>query len=449
MVHSLRRYDGFTQINNLYINQQYGGGPRPPMGPSIWGGCCHPPVSNEPGKGLWTAFGITAGLSFLGNTLAAIFGKKGGGQQVQQQPQQQYTQPYPQLQMQYSFTPMMPGYTPRLQQQPIAPQQNPTKTNLETAAKLYGYTIIETPDGKFMAVAKDKEPITGTFDEIIKGMANGGKKTPENVAQDNLPESDHLPVNDNRQAHDTQLKQDNSPVQDKQPEQEEPPVQLNKDGKATVQATPFSYPELSDGLKWQRNSNEKYANMTTDNLVKELAKNGITVTKEQLEAANPGAIKNGKVVDASKLDIPAKATADNNASVKNGGWKGQEDSAWYSGDQQFVGANGHVYEVVAKDGDHLNTKRFNQPGIRNGSSIEFSDKYKDGGVKEIIDDETGETFPAKRNGNKIVVTVGGKDIPLEEFLSGDYAGKGQNKQAKKVQPDIQPKAVAGGWSGII
>ncbi len=184
MVHNLRGYGGFTQINNLFINRQYGGAPRPPMmGGSIWGGgCCPPPVSDGPGKGFWTAFGITAGLSFLGNLAAAIWGKKDGGQ-VQQQ-QQPYAQPYAQ-QMPYSYTPMMPGYTPRMQQ-PGIQQQNPTKTNLETAAKMYGYTIIETPDGKFMAISKDKGTVSGTFDEIINGMANGAKKPAEVVENNEL-----------------------------------------------------------------------------------------------------------------------------------------------------------------------------------------------------------------------------------------------------------------------
>ena len=107
-----------------------------------------------------------------------------------------------------------------------------------------------------------------------------------------------------------------------------------------------------------------------------------------------------------------------------GKWSAQVDQG-LGRDQQFVAANGDIYEVIGgKFNNHLNTMWFNQSGLRDGTSISIKKGYS-GDIKYIENTETGYRFPIEyaaggQDGNSIVVLVGDQRIPFEDFLNGNY-----------------------------
>ena len=107
-----------------------------------------------------------------------------------------------------------------------------------------------------------------------------------------------------------------------------------------------------------------------------------------------------------------------------GKWRAQEDPG-FGKDQQFVAANGNIYEVIVMGhNNHLNTMWFNQSGLRDGTSISIKKSYN-GQLKCIENIDTGKQFEIEygaggQDGNSIVVLVGDQKIPFEDFLNGNY-----------------------------
>lgn len=161
-------------------------------------------------------------------------------------------------------------------------------------------------------------------------------------------------------------------------------------------------------------------NTNTDKLTELIIKSNPSVFNAD------GTVKDN--ADWNELKLPSAEYLQENAyTVVLNKWSGREDPG-FGKDQQFVAANGNIYEIIGGAyNNHLNKMWFNQSGIENGTSISIKNSYS-GGIKYIENQETGKQFPVEysaggKDGNGIVVLVDEQRIPLEEFLNGDYDKK--------------------------
>ena len=101
----------------------------------------------------------------------------------------------------------------------------------------------------------------------------------------------------------------------------------------------------------------------------------------------------------------------------HGNWSVYESGHWASGDAQFKDKSGNVYELRCKDKTHLNFSEKKVHLNKDNTAIQVGKLHRVK-VHEFFDKETKQTIPARcDNEGYIWVTVGDKEIRVEEFLS--------------------------------
>ena len=198
------------------------------------------------------------------------------------------------------------------------------------------------------------------------------------------------------------------------------PTEVVKDG-GTGKGR-FTFPELpNSSYSWGRlaaDQRQSYEGRTVEDLASQLLKENpkLGMDKdaliEALKKANPTAISDGKVVNASKLDLPIQKT-----------FIAQQDPHVLSNDQQFVATDKSAWEVVT-DGpnDHLNEKYFDNSTEGQIKLNESGQKYT---IEFIQNEDTGERIKAqKQEDGTIKISVDdGKtySVKLEDFLNNPSA----------------------------
>ncbi|MBQ8167925.1 hypothetical protein IJZ97_00715, partial [bacterium] len=183
-----------------------------------------------------------------------------------------------------------------------------------------------------------------------------------------------------------------------------------------------TFPELpNSSYSWGRlaaDQRQSYEGRTVEDLASQLLKENpkLGMDKdaliEALKKANPTAISDGKVVNASKLDLPIQKT-----------FIAQQDPHVLSNDQQFVATDKSAWEVVT-DGpnDHLNEKYFDNSTEGQIKLNESGQKYT---IEFIQNEDTGERIKAqKQEDGTIKISVDdGKtySVKLEDFLNNPSA----------------------------
>ena len=274
--------------------------------------------------------------------------------------------------------------------------------------KLYS-GIVTNPDGSGFLIKDKKSVPFSNLDELESMLQeNVGKEVedpepeedPDNktkVKPDNKPETDP----DNRVENDPDNKVETEPGNT---------VEAEDNGAAPKAETKkkFTYPKLNDGWEWKNYKklpadvqSKIKKDMTLDELLEAL---NITRDDKQRKAfrdANPNAIKDDKVVDINKLDIPVKKVekSDNKAAsekaedskkqviyeASNKGLKKLETEleAYDNNNGDKIGALS-----VSRSGDNIQiTVNYKNNGFFKmwQYTKEYKNAYKNGGISDNIE----------------------------------------------------------------
>lgn len=423
---------------------------------------CH----HSGGSGFWGGFlgGLFGGAMFgRGGLFSGLFGF--GGMQTGMP-----------LMGGYMGMPMMGGYSNPyafLNNNGNSPAGITTQTNpdLQILEKHFGdkYTISER-NGQFIATAKDGkgEPIVAdNFNDMLHALggdpeiSDRARREADALAAERLEAEggDEGDGNDstigdgNDQASGTDGKRTDVTTEgDTDPQSD--PVKVNPENNGTGETGSADFRS-----KWTRTDATEYKEMSTADEVMNayLRKMGInpgtdTAELKKLLIANNESVfdENGNVkadADWSKLDLPNMDYL-TTLGFEEQKWQVYESPGWFSGDTYMKGANGTIYKLVCDDGAYLN---FSKLKIEDGA---ITTDYERHPIEKIRNHATGQTIPARRDEDgRIRVQINDEqEIYLETFLNNPE--KYLKTETKKndppaVQPDIQPKAISGGWSGII